>query len=373
MSEQRDAGEGPVGTEAADPVEAQTEEGQESVPGSTDDGDLEAVAPADQDDSEESDESDAPDESGESEEDVAASVDESITSDASDEHEARGASGDGDGAPRRAHRARGPAFAAVTALVVLVASAAGYYTTVPGTVKVPSRVARLVVTHPGIKEFDVKPKAREKVSPSSSGIAALKDAAKHSPDQTGGYLIGWEPSSSKVAVVVAFVLPTEAQAATALSQLRHQQFAANSEKSNSLTRTATFAVSSIPGSSGALFAPKSSTTSTPRLALIAFRVGTIVTEAEVSGTAQARQQASTLATLQHVHLGRVHRGFTLTKMTYPLLDTLLWGVGTVLLVGLIAASPFLRRRLRARQERRRQEQLDRQLVLGSTVVMKHRR
>lgn len=285
---------------------------------------------------------------------------------------ARADSGSSPSEPWSEHRARGPALAAVTALVVLVASAAGYYTTVPKTVKMSSRLAGLVITMPGIKTFDVKPKVKEKLTASQSGIAVMKTATKTSPDKTGAYVVGWEPSSSKVAVVVAFVLPTAAQATTGMSQVRRQQLTTGAQKSSSLIRKAAYRVRGVPGSAGALFVAKSSKVS-GGLALVAFRVGNVLVETEVSGTAQARQQASSLATREYAHLRRVQPGFSLTKMTYPPLDTVGWGVGTLVLLALIVGSPFLRRRLWARRQRRLQEALDRQLVLGGTVVMKRRR
>ena len=126
--------------------------------------------------------------------------------------------------PRRRSPYRRPAFAVARAVVVVVVAAVGYQAVIPQTHHVRSRLARLVVTNPGIKAFDVKPSGAAEQPASQTGLAAVVAAAKKSPSKTGVYSIDWEPSTSKAAGIVAFLLPNDAQATTALSQLRNVQF-----------------------------------------------------------------------------------------------------------------------------------------------------
>ncbi|MBV9661474.1 MAG: hypothetical protein JO337_09980 [Acidimicrobiales bacterium] len=272
--------------------------------------------------------------------------------------------------PRSARRTAG--WTVGRALVVLAVAAAVYPLVVPTHPAMRSRLALLVIDKPGVAAFDkVKAQAGEQ-DVSQTGIDALTAAAKKFPRQTGLYSVEWAPSQTSAAGVVAFLLPSASAAATTFDQLSTQQLSPDAYKSNSLTRTGTFDVPGVAGSGGSVFSPSSD--SQPTLANTAFRVGRVVALSEVIGpSSSAKADSITLAKDEDTQLRRVAPDFTLAVTRYPLVATLVWIAGAVLVAVIVALTPVLWRR---RAERRRlawEEEIAGQVIVGNRVIVKHRR
>ncbi|MHB1535012.1 MAG: hypothetical protein ACYC1D_10500 [Acidimicrobiales bacterium] len=268
---------------------------------------------------------------------------------------------------------RSPAWAVLRAVVVLGVAAGGYQLVVPVSHTVRSRLAGLVVTRPGVKQFDVKPATSAEQPAAVYGLAPLSAAAKRSPNQTGVYLVAWMAGPTNGAAVLAFLLPNGAQAASTMAQIEKQQLAANSNASAKYTRRSTFSVKGIPGSAGALYAAASPAPGNPaQIAITVFRVGRAVAAAEVGTGAGAQAIASTVARSEHARLLAAEPHFTFTVVTRSVPVTVAWAVAAVVLALLAALAPYGWRRRSRRLEQRRQEELANQVIVGSHVITKRR-
>jgi hypothetical protein len=291
-----------------------------------------------------------------------------------DDHEGA-PTGDGDQPGPKPPSRHGVAFALLRALVVLVVAAVAYQLVVPTAHVVRTRLSRLVLTKPGVAAYDkTKPQAGEQ-NDTQTGIAALTTAAKRAPNQTGLYSIEWSATQISGAGTVAFLLPSDSVAATALSQIRSQQLAAGSYSSNSLTRDSTYAVPGVPGSYAAIYRPAAKDAkSVPSLAVTVFRYGRVVAvdeAASVGSTAQPAANTITVGELQN--LRRQGTGFSLSVTRYPVVATTLWWVAAVVLAALAALVPVARRRRAQRRQRAEEEELAHRVVVGKQVIVKHRR
>jgi hypothetical protein len=272
--------------------------------------------------------------------------------------------------PASARRSAG--FAAGRALVILVAAGIGWYLVVPTHHTARNRLSMLVISKPGVAAYEkTKPQAGEQ-DDTQTGVAALTAAAKKSPNQTGVYSIEWSPSQTSGAGVVALLFPNQADAATAVSQLSNQQLSPDANSANSLTRTATFTVPGVPGSAGSVFSPSSKTD--PTLATALFRHGRVVSLTQVVGSAEtAKPDSTTLAVNQYATLSQVEPGFTLSVKDYPLVPSVLWGAGAVVIAALAALGPILWRRRAEKRQLAYEAELASQVVVGGKVIVKHRR
>ena len=272
-------------------------------------------------------------------------------------------------------RRRRVAFAVLRSLVVLLAAVVVYQFVIPTSHIVRARLHQLVPAKSGVAAFDKTAPHSGEQDDSQTGLAAVTTAAKQSPNKTGLYSIEWSPSSSSGAGAVAFLLPSDATADTALSQLATQQLAAGSYSSDSLTRASTYSVAGVPGSTGALFQPPAKSSATmPSLAVIVFRYGNVValSEAAIPG-ASAQSDATTVAQADYANLRHVGSGFSLSVTRYPAVATTLWAVGTVFVAALAALLPVARRRLADRRRRAYEEEMAHRVVVGNKVIVKHRR
>jgi hypothetical protein len=276
--------------------------------------------------------------------------------------------------PRSSSPYRAPAFAAARAVVVLAVAAVGYQAVVPSTHVIRTRLARLVVTKPGVTAYNIKPTSASEQPAAQTQLKTVTAAAKQSPAATGAYAILWQPSQSSFAGLAVFLLPTESQAAATLSELRTQQLAAGSDTSSGLTRRSTFTDSGIPGSAGAVFAPTtSSSTGQTTLAVSLFQYGKVVALSEVASAAHPQTDATTLALNEFAHLRQVEPGFTLKVVRRPAVATALWAAAAVAVAAIGALGPIGRRRLARRRQQRLEEELSRRVVVHGQVITKHRR
>jgi hypothetical protein len=249
----------------------------------------------------------------------------------------------------------------------------GYQLVVPTSHVERSRLARLVLSKPGLAAFSkATPQAAEQ-NDTQTGLAAVTAAAKRSPGHTGIYSIQWVPTQTTGVGIVAFLLPNDATAATAFAQLRTQQLAAGSFSANGLTRASTFTVAGVPGSSGALYAPASGVAG-PGLGVTVFQYGKVVAlidAATSNSTNKAAVESVTAA--ESGHLRQLGPGFSLSVIRRPGVATGLWVGGAVVVAAIVALTPVLRRRRAEKRRRAYEEMMASRVMVGRRAVVKHRR
>jgi hypothetical protein len=266
-------------------------------------------------------------------------------------------------------------FAATRALVVLGVAFVGYQLVVPTVHVERGRLARLVPTKPGVAAFDKTAPQQGAMDDTATGLAAMTAAAKHSPNQTGVYSIQWLPNQTSGIGVAAFLLPNDATAATTFAQARGQQLSPGSFSSSQLTRTSTFTVAAVPGATGAVYAtsPKAGA-SQQGLAVALFRYGKVVALVDVaSSNATDKAAAETVAAGEYANLHRLGSGFSLSVTRRPVVPTVLWIVGAVVLAAIAALAPVMRRRRAEKRRRAYEEEMAHRVVVGRQVIVKHRR
>jgi hypothetical protein len=284
---------------------------------------------------------------------------------------------DGDSPRRSAPRSlarRRSGFAVARALVVLVVAAVGYQLVVPQTHVVRSRLARLVISDTGVKGFAGKPKQQGPQAASSLGIAALTSASKATPNKAGAYDAVWTPSSSTGAAVYALLLPDVGQSATALTQVHNQQLAKAAYAADGFTEKDTFTIPGASGSAGVLYgAPAATKTSAgEQLAVAVASYGRVVVVADVEDTSGAQGIVVSLTTSELAHLRSVEPGFSLKVVSRSGAATAAWVAVAVALALLVALGPAGWRARGRRRDRRIQEELAHQVIVGSRVINKRR-
>ena len=267
------------------------------------------------------------------------------------------------------------ALAVLRPLVVLAVAAVAYQLVVPTVHVVRTRLARLVVAKPGVAGYDKTTPQAGQQNDTQTGIAALTTAAKRSPNQTGLYSIEWSPTDSSGAGVIAFLLPSDSAASTALSQIKGQQLAAGSYSSNSLTRASTYAVPGVPGSYAAIYRPAAKNAgSLSTLAVTVFRYGRVVAVSEAAAPGSTAQpDANTITVGEYGNLRRVESGFSLSVTRYPAVATTLWVVAAAALAATVALVPVARRRRAQRRQRAYDDEMAHRVIVGKQVIVKHRR
>jgi hypothetical protein len=277
---------------------------------------------------------------------------------------------------RRRSRSRGrrAGFAVLRGVAVLVAAAVVYQVLIPSTHVIRSRLARLVLAHTGVAAYNRTTPQSSEQDDTQTGLTVVSAAAKRSPNHTGLYSTEWSQSQTSGAGMIAFLLPSETEAASALAQVRNQQLAPSSYSSESLTRRSTYAVSGVPGSSGSTYTPTTKASGpTPTLAVTAFRYGRVVAVSEVLNSTGAQGDATTMARAELANLRRVEPGFSLTSIYRPPLATSLWAGGAVILALIAALAPVGWRRRSERRRRRLEEEMSHRVVVRGQVIVKHRR
>jgi hypothetical protein len=235
---------------------------------------------------------------------------------------------------------------ALGAVAILVIAAIAYVEFIPVHHVEQSRLSQLVVTKPPAG-FSAKPTSSATVPASSSPFAALKTAAKRSPNQTGAYVIQWpgtgtQSSSSDVASVVLSWLPSTSDAATVQKQAVSAYLAAGSFKTDdSYSLESRFAVAGVPGAAGVIFGPAPSTGHLG-LAVAVLGEGRFVSVdfAQLSSPAPAQAAATSLAQAEYAHLRQVGPGFTLGVTHYPLEASLILIGVAVTLAALLVLVPL---------------------------------
>jgi hypothetical protein len=134
-------------------------------------------------------------------------------------------------------------------------------------------------------------------------------------------------------------------------------------------------VDAVPGSAGAQYAPSSQGgASQPGLAVTVFRYGRVVALSDVASSKTTERAAvDALTTAEYANLRHLGSGVGLSVTRRPVVATVLWVVGAVVLAAIFALGPVFRRRRADERQRAYEEELANQVVVGRRVIVKHRR
>jgi hypothetical protein len=299
---------------------------------------------------------------------------------------------------------RKPALAVLRAVVVLAIAAVGYVEIIPinhpavhhpeVTKAVRTRLAELAPKESGIAGFKTKATSAGEVPAANAQVTVYEALAKKYPDQTGIYSIYWQGTakgSSDQVGVVAFLLPTDADASTVLGALNKLELGAKSQSASSLKRAKAFTMPGLAGSQGSIFAPAKATKTPADLVLASYRQGNVVVfvntvrggeDSAVGALAQA--QATALSQSESKLLAKVEPGFTLVDVTakayttpsfthYPQVASIVWVAGGVVVALLAGVGPWWVARARRRRQERLQAELNRLIVVRGQTITKYRR
>jgi hypothetical protein len=264
------------------------------------------------------------------------------------------------------------------AAAVVVLAAIGYVVFVKNTRTDGTSLSALVIDQTGVTALKSKPVDSEFVSPKKSAFAAVKKAAASDPDETGGYGKEWSgtTASGNAATQLIEMLPTKAEATLTRTEAEAEYTDAASLKAAHTTVTARFSVPGVVDAFGVSVAmAKSSTTSATTGTAIVFQQGRVVgVEYLQSSTGGlSRADATAIARDEHALLERSEPGFSLTQTTRPLALSVVYGLVTLLVAGLILIVPRLVRRRRARRQARRVEQARYEYrARGGKAMRRHR-
>jgi hypothetical protein len=264
------------------------------------------------------------------------------------------------------------------AAAVVVVAAVGYVVFVKNTRIEQTSLSALVIDRTGVAALKSKPVESEFVSPQKSAFAAVKKAAASDPDGTGGYGKEWSGStaSGDAATQLIEVLPTPAQARLVRAEAEAEYTDAKSLKSADTTVTAHFTLSTVADAFGVnLATAKSSTTSATTGTAIVFQQGRVVAVEYLQSSTGglSRTDATTIARAERALLERSEPAFSMTQTTRPLALSVVYGLVTLLVAGLILFLPGLVCRRRARREARREEQARYEYRARGGKAMRRRR
>jgi hypothetical protein len=268
----------------------------------------------------------------------------------------------------------------VAAGVVVVLAAVGYQLFVKQTHVDPARMSALVITHPGVPVLAPRAKQSTVIPTSSSTYPTVVAQGKHQPDQTGSFVRTWQgssssASSSNAATILADLLPTDSLAATVRHQAVTRDLGPNAFSSSNFMLRSRFAVAGIPGSAGSVYVAQSGASAGKTAFAVVFRSGRVViTELAESGPGGlTRADVATLARSESSLLEQVEPGFSQQITTRPFGPSVWYGVGTLVLVGLIVlVPPFVRRRQAARHQARADRARYQYRARGRRKVRRHR-
>jgi len=266
----------------------------------------------------------------------------------------------------------------VVASAVVVVAAVGYVVFVQSTRIDRASLSALVIDQTGVTALKAKPVQSEFVAPQKSAFAAVKRAAASDPDGTGGYGREWSGStaSGDAATQLVEILPTSAQARLVRDEAEAEYSDASALKAAHTTVTARFTVPAAANAFGVSVATaKSSTTSATTGTAIVFQQGRVVAVEYLQSSTGglSRTDATTIARAEHALLERNEPAFSLTRTTRPLALSVVYGLVTLLVAGLILFLPGLVRRRRARRQARREEQARYELRARGGKAMRRRR
>jgi hypothetical protein len=267
--------------------------------------------------------------------------------------------------------------ALLRAAVIVAASAVAYSFLIPISTIERSRLDLLVERTNGTKDFPHAAKVSQNQA-SSAGLSALTADAKAHPHQSGVVIGTWPGpgKDSQQGLVDAVFLTSQATVASKVDrQLAGQALTASAYKSQGLTRSTTFTVSGVTGSTGSVYVTAAKATQSGSVAVAVWETGRVVTLVEVvrTGAGSPEADAMTAVRTEAAHLDGLVPGFTLSPTRYPALATELWAGGTVVLALLVGLGPVGVRRRRARRHRAWLAEQERLIRVRGTTVVRTRR
>jgi hypothetical protein len=277
--------------------------------------------------------------------------------------------------PRRRFAAPLPRVAAAA---VVIAAAAGYLLFAKSTRIDRASLSALVIGQTGVTALKSKPVDSEIVAPQKSAFTAVKKAAAFDPDETGGYGKEWSGStaSGDAATQLVEILPSSAQARLVRAEAKADYSDASSLKAAHTTVTARFTVPTVAGAFGvSVVTAKSSTTSATTGTAVVFQLGRVVAVEYLQSSTGglSRTDAVTIARAEHALLERSEPSFTLSQTTRSVALTLIYGLVTLLVAGLILFLPGVVRGRRARRRARQEERVRYEYRARGGKAMRRRR
>lgn len=269
--------------------------------------------------------------------------------------------------------------------VVVVLAAVGYFLFIPQNHIERSLLSRLVVAHTTYSAVPAKASLSEPINPAQSTFSATRQAGKRDPGGTGMYAREWFISSQgppEVGVVLQ-MLPDAATARTVYESEVKQLPTKPSLTQETPTESRRFSVPGVAGAQGISWTLDDATASKPTPIgssyTVVYRVGqVVVSELMVTTSPTPNRSAVVADTKAEAKLvARLGPGFSMVRTTRPLVASLVYGAGAVVVaVGvvllpepLVALAGRRRERREQREQRRAREQY---LARGRRTVRRQR-
>lgn len=237
----------------------------------------------------------------------------------------------------------------------MLGGVAGYAWFIPVRAADPTLLRALVPAAPA--GYVTRPTGATPVSPSKTGLAAVRAAAATTPGATGAYSVQWRRpgSTTAPAEVLVAVLPSASEASTAGRQAVQRYLGRSALKSSGASSGVRFRVAAGGGAPAAVFvtaASSSSPESATAVAVLRHGRAVAVVLAAAPGTAAAstaRTRLATVAADESRVLARAEPGLTLARTTFPVTASAVYGGAAVALVVLLYAVPAAVDRARTRR------------------------
>lgn len=273
----------------------------------------------------------------------------------------------------------------VAVATILLVAVAGYAWLIPVRRADAARLATFAPTEPPAG-FTRTPAGQGPVTASRIGLTELRDTSKADPNEAGAYSVEWvhHSAGTGAAEVIVLEVPTAADGATLRKEAANKFTGKKGVKASGATPGTSFAVASLPGVSGITFTtPSGTSTSTtgsaaPSVghgATVVVGRGRMVAVAlvEEKGTS-AVADVSELARRSLARLDARGAGVSLSTTSIPMVATLVYAAGVVLVLGMSGAGVVTVRRVRRRRAAARVRAAERErLTRGRRVVKRQAR
>lgn len=268
------------------------------------------------------------------------------------------------------------AIRVATAVVLVGLAIAGYVIWIPVHSPDVHKVSALAVKSP-VTGLRAPAKSTSVDAATGVSISAVKKAAASTPGETAAYGVSWKGKAPVTAgSLELIVLPTEASAESARKQALAAELSSTSYTSDDYGFGGTTAVPRIPGAEGKYYLKGTKptvTASTPRVAVVIFRLKRVIVDATVDAKgAHATATARELALAQYHHLEQVGADPALSTTSLPLVASVVYVLVVLAVLAFAEVTPRLvtaarRRRHEARVAAERRSRTSR----GNKVVKRH--
>lgn len=269
----------------------------------------------------------------------------------------------------------------VAATVVVGLAAFGYVLWIPVRHVNPLKVVSLAVTRslPGIAG---RPHGTQG-DPSTSPLAAVRQAAAATPAETAQYTVTWGGGTTATkkpsAMLMVLALPRTADAAAANADARRSYASRTSFIAQGVGYAGTLHLPSVPGATAATYTAGTSPTITPttrRVDAAVFSVGQVVVVATSQGTqSQAKVALDALAAAEYRHLGRllpVGAAPALGETSFPLVASLVYVAVAAGVLAAVQLAPWAMAAARRRREATWEAALRRERASRGSKVVRRR-